>query len=64
MGDACGVRVIVRFRPVNAREQKEMENSDVEIRFNSERDIEIRQKAQAPINFSFDHIFDPSKAQV
>jgi kinesin family protein 5 len=65
MGDAS-VRVICRFRPTNAREQREEiddDKSKAQIKFVGTDGIDIIQPGKEKLNFAFDRVFHSNALQ-
>eukprot|EP00029_Vermamoeba_vermiformis_P007434 TRINITY_DN321_c0_g1_i1.p1 TRINITY_DN321_c0_g1~~TRINITY_DN321_c0_g1_i1.p1 ORF type:complete len:1029 (+),score=352.71 TRINITY_DN321_c0_g1_i1:163-3249(+) len=65
MGDAS-VRVICRFRPINAREQREEVDEDKsksQIKFVNADGIDIIQPGKEKLNFTFDRVFHSNALQ-
>eukprot|EP01112_Ceratiomyxa_fruticulosa_P005719 TRINITY_DN1656_c1_g1_i1.p1 TRINITY_DN1656_c1_g1~~TRINITY_DN1656_c1_g1_i1.p1 ORF type:complete len:971 (-),score=251.91 TRINITY_DN1656_c1_g1_i1:220-3132(-) len=64
MGE-CNVRVVVRFRPVNWREQEEFAGREAKqlIRFGGTTSVEIVIPGNPVASFNFDYVFPPTTTQ-
>jgi hypothetical protein len=62
-GEACSVRVIIRFRPMSEREKKEkVADADFGLNFTGQGAVDVKGKTGG--SFSFDRVFDPSTRQI
>ena len=61
--ETCGVRVIIRFRPVSESEKREkVKDTDFALAFPDKSTVDVKGKAGGV--FSFDRVFDPSMDQL
>ncbi len=62
--ESCGVKVFVRFRPINKREEKEGDSGDSSLLFSGDDSVSISLKNKSS-EFRFDKVFSgPNIRQV